>query len=118
MGALIEIFIAGLSYFLVTFAVMPFLDSFAYTRKNVLLHGAFGAIAAYIHSLVGLNGLTINLFYLGVLYYTKKEGYKSMQTTHPEMNDVMGHMTVERANTFFYITFGVMYLLLNVSIYN
>lgn len=111
-----NILILIISYLISVFLVFPYLDSFAYVKKNVLLHLLYGILTAYLHIVLGLSGLIINVIYLLVIYFSKQSASKNTQKNNSKMDDIFGHIVVANALKTYLIAYSVMYLLLNLFI--
>lgn len=104
-----------MSLLIVTIGVFPFLDSFAYTKKNIILHLVFGILIAFVNTKIGFNGLIDNIFYIVALVLIYKKGFKDFLQKHSEMDDMFGHNIVKKANYLLIFAYFVTYLIMNVK---
>lgn len=105
-----------ISLLLVTIGVIPYLNSFAYIKKNVFLHIISGALLAIINSKVGFVGVIDNIFYLLAFFFITKNGLENFEKKNPDMNDALGHNVVREANYIFMISYSIVYIFLNIRV--
>jgi len=100
-----QIFIGTLSLIVVEFLILPYIDSFAYVKKSLLIHAVFGFVLGIVNNIIGLTSPTGNALYVVILIWSRNKALKIMQKEHPDMKDVSGHSVVNNSKIILFISY-------------